>query len=406
MTDTSVDREKVRLESYDFAGIPASEGVYGIHKYPAMLHFKLVEKLVKEFSSEGDLVYDPFCGSGVSLNVSIREGRPSIGTDINPLAVLIAKVRSYIDIKPENYLSFLKDNWQYFKSDIPKVRNINYWFKDYVIRDLGKIRSFLKGIPLGKEREFLLVVFSQTVRDVSLTRKGEFKRYRMEKKDIDKFNPDVLDEFLSLAFDYLKRLRSDKKPKAEVEVLLHDVRNPLPFKEKVDLVITSPPYGDSKTTVAYGEFSSFSLEWMNGMIEDCKGNLDTKSLGGRRIHEDIPPISTLERTLEEIYKRDKKRAEEVKSFYVDLYKAIKNIVDKLSDKATVCFIVGNRRVKRYTIPMNEIVKEMFESFGLFHYETRVRRILNKRLPLENSPSNIKGEKDFTINREYIVIMKV
>lgn len=402
----SVSERKVRFEAYDFEGASASEGVYGIHKFPAMLHFRLVEELVKEFSKEGDVIYDPFCGSGVTLNVSIRKGRPAIGTDINPLALLIAKVRSYVDVQPEEFIRKLEKEWDCLESDVPQVRNINYWFKPYVINDLGKIRTFLKRMPDGKEKEFLLVVFSQIVRDVSLTRKGEFKRYRMEKKSIEKFNPDVLREFKSLAEDYLQRLRSSVKPNAEMKVFLHDVRKKLPFREKVDLVVTSPPYGDSKTTVAYGEFSSFSFEWMDGFLEAPIGNLDKLSLGGTKSEGALPFFPTLEKTIDEVSKRDKKRAKEVEAFYKDLYKCIRNIVEKLSSNAVVCFVVGNRRVKKYTIPMDEIVKEMFESFGLSHYETRVRRILNKRLPLKNSPTNIKGDKDSTMKEEYVVIMKV
>ncbi len=401
-----IGKSKIRFKPYDFEGISASEGVYGIHKFPAMLHFRLVEELVKEFSEKGDIVYDPFCGSGVTLNVAIRYERPAIGTDINPLALLIAKVRSYADIQPEKLIHELAKEWNCLKSDIPNVRNINYWFKPYAVRDLGKLRTFLRNVPEGKEKEFLLVVFSQTVRNVSLTRKGEFKRYRMRKEDIADFNPDVLGEFLSIARDYLSRLKSSPKPRENLKVLLHDVRKPLPFHENVDLVVTSPPYGDSKTTVAYGEFSSFSLEWMSGFLDVPVRNLDRVSLGGARSGDAIPPLSTLEKVLDEISKRDKKRAEEVEAFYKDLYKSIKNIVGKLSDKATVCFVVGNRRVRKYTVPMDDIVKEMFESFGLFHYETRIRRILNKRMPLENSPTNIKGDKDSTMKEEYIVIMKV
>jgi hypothetical protein len=55
--------------------------------------------------------------------------------------------------------------------------------------------------------------------------------------------------------------------------------------------------------------------------------------------------------------------------------------------------------------MDEIVKDMLEDFGLQHYETRIRKISNKRLPMENSPSNIKGDTDSTMRWESVVIMK-
>jgi len=403
-------KRKVRYYDYDYEGFSASEGVYGIHKFPAMLHYKIVESLIEEFSKENDLIYDPFCGSGVTLNVAIRRGRNAIGTDINPLAILIAEVRSFSYIDIESYLDYLLTNWETISPDIPSVRNINYWFKSYVIRDLGRLRTFLLNLPDSKEKKFFTVVFSQTVRDVSLTRKNEFKRYRMKIEDIEKFNPDVLKYFVELSKEYYERLRSSEKSTGLLRLYLHDVRYPMPFNEKVDLIITSPPYGDSKTTVAYGEFSSFSIEWLKGILPPTAYNLDRLSLGGSKKRKSgnfvhLPFLPTLERVLEKVAILDEKRATEVKVFYEDLFIALKNISSCLKDNGVVCFVVGNRRVKGILIPMDTIVKEMFEYLGLTHYETRIRKIMNKRMPPVNSPSNRKGDKVSTMREEFVVIMR-
>ncbi|XZJ61947.1 hypothetical protein ACSXEL_17120 (plasmid) [Clostridium perfringens] len=48
-----------------------------------------------------------------------------------------------------------------------------------------------------------------------------------------------------------------------------------------DLLITSPPYGDSKTTVAYGQFSRLSLQWLNLEMEMEVNQLDNVMLGGK-----------------------------------------------------------------------------------------------------------------------------
>ncbi len=403
---STLDLEGVkRYEVYDFSGVRASEGVFGVHKHPAMLHFKLVRSLLEEFSDEGDTVYDPFCGSGTTLNVAVRMGRFAIVTDINPLALLISKVRSYVDVAPEPFLKTLEEAWDDLRPEIPKVKNLYYWFKPYVIEALGKIRAFLRKVPSGREREFLLVVFSQTVREVSLTRKGEFKRYRIPPSAIPNFNPDILQTFLRLAHDYLQRPRESEPPRASMRVYLHDVRRPLPFTDRVDLVVTSPPYGDSKTTVAYGEFFSFSMDWLRGLVDLPTYRLDKVSLGGNsRPILSLPPSPTLRAVVNEIAGRDKRRANQTALFYADLFKAISNVVDNLSDGGTVCFVVGNRRMKGLTVPMDRIVREMFEYLGLKHYETRVRWILNKRMPSQNSPSNVRGKTDSTMHEEYIVMM--
>ena len=49
--------------------------------------------LIKEFAGNNDIIYDPFCGSGTTIVQSLINGNEVIGTDINPLALLITKVR-------------------------------------------------------------------------------------------------------------------------------------------------------------------------------------------------------------------------------------------------------------------------------------------------------------------------
>ena len=44
--------KRVRAPGLDFRGVQASSGVYGIHPYPAMLHFLMVRRLVAEYSAE------------------------------------------------------------------------------------------------------------------------------------------------------------------------------------------------------------------------------------------------------------------------------------------------------------------------------------------------------------------
>lgn len=397
---------KERVTYLDFRTEKASFGRYGIHDYPAMLHYLVVREIIKEFGFDRKTLYDPFCGSGVSLCEGLRAGLCVYGTDINPLALLIAKVRcsNYSEIFVDEIIQKVKLS----TSDIPVVKNINYWFKDYVIEELGKIRATIKTYRDANFYELLLVAFSQTIRNVSNNRKGEFKRFRLSEKELSKFNPNVLDIFQKTLVDYLNRLRKDFiRHNNSINIFRADTRERIPFKEEIDLVITSPPYGDSKTTVAYGQFSSFSLDWLQGLnpFGDADLSLDNKSLGGKKTNNRLNFSETLKSVIEALTLIDIKRAQEVQSFYSDLFLACRNIVERLSKKAIVCFVVGNRSVKGIQIPMDDIVKEIFESLGLRHIKTLIREIHNKRMPLLNSPSNKTGEKSTTMKYEYIILME-
>lgn len=170
--------------------------------------------------------------------------------------------------------------------------------------------------------------------------------------------------------------------------------------ESVDLVITSPPYGDSKTTVAYGQFSRLSLNWL-GIQED----FDKRSLGSNKRDLSYLPSKILYELADKISKADDKRAKEILFFYSDLFSSIEIIARKVKRGGFVCFVVGNRRVKGVELYTDRISVDFFSYFGFKHIKTIVRDISNKRMPLQNSPSNIKGEKESTMNQEYVVILK-
>ncbi len=398
---------KERTPYLDFKTEKASFGRYGIHDYPAMLHYLVVREVIKTFGYNKKILYDPFCGSGVSLCEGLRARLSVYGTDINPLALLIAKVRcsNEFSVPVDKIIQEIKRA----KPEIPNVNNINYWFKEYVVEDLGKIRATIKKFRNESFYELLLVIFSQTIRDASNNRKGEFKRFRLSKEELIKFNPNVLEIFEKNLTNCITKIKNDFINLEDLNIGLFrcDTKKQIPFQDKVDIVITSPPYGDSKTTVAYGQFSSFSLDWLQGLnpFGDADLKLDKESLGGKLIKEEISFSKTLNNTLQLIELVDVRRSQEVKSFYFDLFLACKNIIKNLNKRAIVCFVVGNRTVKGIQIPMDEIVKEIFEYLGLKHIKTMIREIHNKRMPLLNSPTNKIGDKSFTMKYEYIVVME-
>lgn len=398
-----------RDTNWDFAGIQASQGLHGIHPYPAMMHPLIAKRLIAEFSEPNDLVLDPFVGSGVVGVEASRLNRRFVGYDINPLAILIGKVRSRY-ISPQILrvrLVEIKKDYMVRKMNsfsLPLVRNINYWFGNEVQKALMKLFFIIEHKTSGRVRDFYKIVFSGCVRMVSLTRPNEFKLFR--RADWNHYAPKVWDTFESIAERNICCIEEDGfriSPELQPIFQQFDVRNPFPLqRQSVSLVVTSPPYGDSRTTVAYGQFSRLSLEWMG-----LKENVDHQSLGGNgwdEIVEDFPSIE-LGLALKNVRNRDLKRYKESCKFYEELWKTIQNITKTIHRKGTICFVVGNRRVAGIEMPMDKAVADFFEKEGFMHQKTIVRSLSNKRMPIENSPSNTKGEKDTTMRFEYIVICK-
>ena len=168
------------------------------------------------------------------------------------------------------------------------------------------------------------------------------------------------------------------------------------------MVVTSPPYGDSRTTVAYGQFSRWANEWF-GFAN--AGNLDSLLMGGKKTDSEIFETESLRETLDRIKSLDEKRYLEVVSFLNDYWMSMQNVAKTVRTGGTVCYVVGNRTVKGIQIDLDYYTAEMFEKCGFEHITTIVRCIPNKRMPSKTSPTNKPGDKVSTMTNEYIVILK-
>jgi hypothetical protein len=79
--------------SVDQASAPAGySGLYGFHKYWGKKPHETIAFAIQHLSQPGDLVVDPFVGSGTAARESVVRGRRFIGFDVNPVAVKLAQL--------------------------------------------------------------------------------------------------------------------------------------------------------------------------------------------------------------------------------------------------------------------------------------------------------------------------
>jgi len=409
--ESSIDRW---IDEWDFKTYNTKTYTHGFHVYPAMFIPQVARKLITAFSNEGDTICDIFCGSGTSLVESSLLGRNSIGIELNPLAVLIAKVKT-TPIDPKTLADKLRsivENYQEIQDPpIPNFPNVDFWFSEDVIKELARLKQAIWNISEENMRNFFCVCFSEVVRTASFTRHGEFKLYRDKKKLEADFQPNVLDEFIKSCESNILSMReylNDLKDGVYARIILGDSTkdNGIP-PNAVDFIVTSPPYGDSGTTVAYGQFSRLSSQWLDLLPPHIR-NLDKELLGGKAASLGGPVMETsqtLERAVGTIYERDEKRAKEVFSFYVDLYEALKQAHKILKPNKHFCLVVGNRTVKELVLKTDQIICEMGEELGFTTQAILYRNIPNKRMPIKNSPTNQPGKTGFTMRKESIVLLK-
>jgi site-specific DNA-methyltransferase (cytosine-N4-specific) len=406
--------------TWDFRTSDTKEYTHCFHSYPAMMIPQVARRILNEFGNGAGLLFDPYCGTGTSLVEANLQNINAVGSDINPLACMVAKAKTTM-INMQSLNLFLKDFNNYtfqFKYGIkdyssvvlPDFKNINFWFSLDVQKILAIIKDYIDVIEDKNIKMFFKVAFSETIRECSWTKNSEFKLVKMDEKNIQKFDPDVfsiIENKLIRNKQGMLDYQKSKKNGAYSNVFEINTVNEIPDNiienEKVDIVVTSPPYGDSRTTVAYGQFSRLSNQWL-GYKE--ASSLDNEMMGGKKcnIKADSNSIA-LNNTIEKIKKIDSERVKDVISFFNDYRRSIDNVTKKVKKGGYACYVVGNRTVKGMQIPTSEITKDFFIENGFKHITTYIRNIPNKRMPSENSPSNVIGAKSPTMKNEYIVICR-
>jgi len=112
-------------------------------KHPASFPLELAERLVRMFSFVGDVVLDPFVGTGTTMVAAAKWGRNSIGVEIDPDFVSLAWERLKRETDP-----IISKPWQeWVKRTKPKF--YVFWImrrgaRNTVDRILDKVTSILE----------------------------------------------------------------------------------------------------------------------------------------------------------------------------------------------------------------------------------------------------------------------
>jgi len=415
--DYQVAYHRIYDDTWDFRNANTKEYTHCFHAYPAMMIPQVARRIIENFGKNARLLFDPYCGTGTSLVEANLHGINAIGTDINPLARLIAAVKTTkIDIQVldsflQNFNNYIfKINFEVENVNsifIPEIRNIDYWFSKSNQIKLGILLGYIENIHDPTIKNFFKVALSETIRESSYIKPGEFKLVRnknwKQKNELDVFG--IMVNKLIRNKKGLMEFQSACQNNSVATICDFNTVDGIPANiiepNSIDIVVTSPPYGDSRTTVAYGQYSRLANEWL-GFKE--ANQVDKMLMGGQK-RKYIPLFKSklLNEVVQTILQEDKERAKDVISFYEDYEKSIANVSSIIKRGGYVCYVVGNRTVKGITIPNDEITAQLFVSNGFSHVKTIVRNIPNKRMPLKNSPSNIVGETAPTMKNEYIVV---
>jgi DNA modification methylase len=251
---------------------PDRTHVHGFHTYPARMHPATAGRLVRAATERGALVLDPFCGSGTVLVEAMIAGRRAAGTDLNPLAERLARLktarlgpgdrdaisagaRAVAAVADERRARRAGATHRYPPEDVES-------FDPHVLLELDSIRSAIGGLDASAPvRGALALVLSAIL--VKLSRRSSDTSAGASPRRLAAGYPARL--FIRKAEELVTRIAAlENLVPAEIppaNVALDDASRLRTIgASTIDAIVTSPPY---VATYDYLEHHALRLRWLD-----------------------------------------------------------------------------------------------------------------------------------------------
>ena len=392
-----------------------------IHPYPAKLlvhipFFFLANNLM---SKPGDIVLDPFCGSGTVLLEAKLARRRAYGVDANPLARLIARVKTTpLDATRlrRTLDNILKGIPLKPSGARPDVVNLEHWFYPGTARQLQCLHEAIERVRTPTVRDFLLVCFSVCVRKVSLAdprlsvpvrlRFGQYPKCHPLREKSDAHLRRLRRVRVSQIFDRitrtniarLEKLQQTSTNSTSAEVVCSDARElvdqyspngkrgkPL-ADDSVQLIITSPPYPGAQK---YIRSCSLSLGWLQLCPTTDLRAYKARTIGREEFTkaecERVVPTNIVEadKVLAEIRKRSPIRAMIAGTYLSEMSIAVREMCRVLKPGGHLVLVAANNRISRREFRTVDYLRTIAEECGLsltaaFVDAIRSRGLMTKR----------------------------
>ena len=361
---------------WDFAEAPTNTTTNAIHPYPAKFIPQIPHCFIKQFSSEGDTVYEPFLGSGTTAVEANILGRNSIGNDVNELAVLISKVKT-TPVSNKKLLSL--DgllNKIYNRIDSlhsgkgngivkPDIVNLDMWFETFVIDELVIIREEIENLTDRDLTDFCLVALSGII--ITVSRQDSDTRYVRVPKQIKPFN--TFDKFSKQLFKLKKIMMKSSNliGNGESVFKVADTRTENIFAENTaDLAITSPPYPNAYD---YHLYHKYRLFWLGMNPNQLRKN----EIGAHAQYS-------------------KKNGPDEFDFMRDMKKCFLNTSKILKPNSCFVLVIGDSILKGRKIQNNEILKQAAQKTPFKYVAEFTRNLKLSKKSFNPKIGNIKTEK--------------
>lgn len=250
---------------WEFPGAKTPKySVHKLHWFPGNFVPQIPLYLTEILTKKGQVVFDPFCGSGTTIIEAAKRDRITVGSDINRSGVLITSAKSQIlwNSEAKRALCSLLEvlTWDYSSSYIG-VNNeytdnrarVNGWFHADTTEQLAVIWGFINkhsdpGIKNILEMLFSDTLFSCASTQGERTKTGGLRRHHWGwvADNVKPKQPVFHNAFVIFRDNLHKALQVIHESTEDLKLeplVIQQSADSLAVKDSfVDAIITSPPY--------------------------------------------------------------------------------------------------------------------------------------------------------------------
>ena len=294
--------------------------------------------LLHKYTNEDSMVIDPMAGSGTTSVECIINNRRCISYDVNPLMLLLTKVKTtYLDCDLiTRNMNILKSNYKpmdfkVVKSEYKGIKNPDHWFLSETMDSLYGLKFVIDKIENEKIRNFFIVCFLSIIRRVSKATSQQGRMFL----DVVTAEKDVF-AFFEKKVKKLKIAVSSLPVKNKINIKYNNLMDSNPIEKtenSADLIILHPPYFNS---YKYSSVTSLETYWMGVDHANIRGN-----------------------EIREFFKVGKPDNHE--KFVEDMSKCLINSMKMLKKTGYIGFMMGDAIIKGEYIP---IMKKTLEKAAI------------------------------------------
>lgn len=355
--------------------------MHTIHAYPAKFPAFMASKAFEYARDEGvniGRVADIFCGCGTVALEAKNHNYNFWGCDINPVATLIAKVKSneYDKLLFEQYYSQILKEFEKIElaENVYEKANerLQYWFEENSFCELLKIYMAInEKVTEEKYLEAFRCIFSSILKAASKWLNKSIK----PQVDPNKQEIDILKKFQSQCYKFTRAVDEIEEYNNDIMI---NCKNFLTIENLpcVDLIVTSPPYVTSYEYADLHQLSSLWLGYANDYRELRKGSIGSVYNSGD-FTIDFNKLNETGKGIVKSLQASDKALSKVKSvarYFIDMQDAVEKCTKMLNKNGMIFFVVGDTEYKGVKIQNSKHLIEAMESNGYTNIKIAKRTI--------------------------------